>query len=106
MCAVQQEKTDESSLSKSTQSVGRSFRKMLKRVIKKLGNQELRKIDFYTCRYWRATAGYHITHDFEAVMVLLGYPSIRYVLVYAQLSETYFGALVMFVKRLSRVKMQ
>jgi hypothetical protein len=64
---------------------------MLKRIIKKLGDQELRKIDFYTCRYWRATAGYHITHDFGAVMVQLDHTSLRYVLVYAQLSGTCFG---------------
>jgi hypothetical protein len=38
-----------------------------------------------------ATAEYHKTHDFGAVMVLLGYTSPRYVLLYAQLSETYFG---------------
>ena len=76
---------------KSTQSAGRSFRKMRKRAITKLGNQELSKIDFYTCRYWRATAEYHKTHDFGAVMVLLGHTSLRYVLLYAQLSETYFG---------------
>ena len=76
---------------KSIQSAGRSFRKMRKRAITKLGNQELRKIDFYTCRYWRATAEYHKTHDFGAVLVLLGHTSLRYVLLKAQLSETYFG---------------
>jgi hypothetical protein len=64
---------------------------MRKRAIAKLVNQELSKIDFYTSRYWRATAEYHKTRDFGAVMVLLGHTSLRYVLLYAQLSETYFG---------------
>ena len=76
---------------KSADSAGRSYRKMRKRAIKKLGNSELRKIDFYTCRYWRATLEYQRTRDFGAVMLLLGHTSLRYVLLYAQLSETHFG---------------
>ena len=55
----------------------------------KLGNQELRKIDFYTFRYWKATMEYRRLHDFGAVMVLLGHKSLRYVLLYAQLSQNY-----------------
>ena len=37
------------------------------------------------------TAEYHKTHDFGAVIILIGHTSLRYVLLYAQLSETYFG---------------
>jgi integrase len=59
------------------------------RAIQKLGNPELRKIDFYTCRYWRATMEYRRTGDFGAVMVLLGHKSLKYVLLYAQLADGY-----------------
>jgi hypothetical protein len=59
------------------------------RAIRKLGNRELRKIDFYTFRYWRATAEYRKYKDFGSVMVLLGHKSLRYVLLYAQLSKNY-----------------
>jgi len=64
---------------------------MRARAIAKLGNQELRKIDFYTFRYWRATMEYRRLHDFGAVMVLLGHKSLRYVLLYAQLTQNYEG---------------
>ena len=57
--------------------------------VAELGNQELRKIDFCTCRYWKATQEYRRTRDFGAVMVLRGHKSLRYVLLYAQLSEAY-----------------
>lgn len=60
---------------------------MRARATAKLGNQELRKIDFYTFRYWKATMEYRRLHDFGAVMVLLGHKSLRYVLLYAQLSQ-------------------
>jgi len=76
---------------KSPQSAGRSFRKMRRRAIKKLGNPELRKIFFYTCRYWRATYEQHKTQNPAAVMLLLGHTSLKYVLLYAQLSEACFG---------------
>jgi integrase len=74
---------------KSKNFAGKTFRQMRKRAITKLGNPELRKIDFYTCRYWRATMEYRRLHDFGSVMVLLGHKSLRYVLLYAQLSESY-----------------
>jgi hypothetical protein len=57
--------------------------------MRKLGNPELSKISFYTFRYWKATVEYWRTRDFGAVMVLLGHKSLRYVLLYAQLSEVY-----------------
>jgi hypothetical protein len=63
---------------------------MRKRAIKKLGNSELRKIDFYTFRYWRAAEEYYLSHkDVEAVMYLLGHNSLRYVLLYKQLSRVH-----------------
>jgi integrase len=62
---------------------------MRKRAIRKLGNPELRKIDFYTSRYWLATMEYRRYHDFGCVMVLLGHKSLRHVLFYAQLSDAY-----------------
>jgi len=61
---------------------------MRKRAICKLVNPELRKIDFYTYRYWRATEEYDRSHkDYDAVMYLLGHNSLRYVLLYKQLSR-------------------
>ena len=67
----------------------KTFSRMRKRAIHKLGNPELSKIDFYTFRYWRATMEYRRLHDFGAVMILLGHKSLKYVLLYAQLSDTY-----------------
>jgi len=68
---------------------GNVFRRMRSKAIQKLANPELRKIDFYTFRYWQATMTYHRFHDFGKVMVLLGHKSLRYVLLYAQLDEAY-----------------
>ena len=67
----------------------KTFARMRQRAIYKLSNPELRKIDFYTFRYWRATMEYRRLHDFGAVMILLGHKSLRYVLLYAQLSDAY-----------------
>jgi integrase len=74
---------------KSRDIASKTFRAMRKRAIQKLSNPELRKIDFYTFRYWRATTEYRRYHDFGCVMVLLGHKSLRYVLLYAQLSDAY-----------------
>jgi integrase len=82
---------------KSADSASRSFRKMRKRAVKKLGNPELEKIFFYTCRYWRATLEYHKKGDFGAVMQLLGHSSLKYVLLYAQLDKTYFGGSIEYI---------
>jgi integrase len=76
---------------KSLFYIGKTFRRTRKHAIQKFGNPELRKIDFYTNRYWRATMEYRRTGDFGAVMVLLGHKSLKYVLLYAQLAETYGG---------------
>jgi integrase len=74
---------------KSKNYVGKTFRQTRERTIQKLGNQELRKIDFYTFRYWRATAEYRKYKDFGSVIVLLGHKSCRYVLLYPHLSKNY-----------------
>jgi integrase len=74
---------------KNKHACGQSFRRMRKRAVAKLGNPELRKIDFYTFRYWRATMEYRKYKDFESVMILLGHNSLRYVLLYKQISKTY-----------------
>jgi hypothetical protein len=71
-----------------------------------LGNAELRKIDFYTFRYWRATEEYDLSHkDFESVMYLLGHNSLRYVLLYKQLSRARkHGALDKYIVREAHTK--
>lgn len=87
---------------------GQSFRKMRKRAIKKLGNLEFAKIDFYTFRYWRATEEYDLSHkDFEAVMYLLGHNSLRYVLLYKQLSKARrYGATEKYIVKEAKTKKQ
>jgi integrase len=77
---------------KSLYYIGKTFRRTRKKAIQKFGNPELRKIDFYTNRYWQATMTYRRTGDFGAVMVLLGHKSLKYVLLYAQLSQMYGGS--------------
>jgi integrase len=91
---------------KNKHACSQSFRRMRKRAIAKLGNPELRKIDFYTFRYWRATEEYDRSHkDFEAVMYLLGHNSLRYVLLYKQLSRARrSGAAEKYIVREARTK--
>jgi integrase len=73
---------------KNKYCVGKSFRVMRAGAIAKLANPELRKIDFYTFRYWRATEEYDRSHkDYDAVIYLLGHNSLRYVLLYKQLGK-------------------
>ena len=73
---------------KNKHACGQSYRRMRKRAIVKFANPELRKIDFYTSRYYRATEEYDRSHkDYDAVMYLLGHNSLRYVLLYKQLSK-------------------
>ncbi len=73
---------------KNKNCAAKSFRQLRERAIRKFGNPELRKIDFYTFRYWRATEEYDRSHkDFESVMYLLGHTSLKYVLLYKQLSR-------------------
>jgi integrase len=69
----------------------KGFRRMRQRAIAKTGNQELRKIHFYTCRYWRATDERHKKGNPDSVQYLLGHTSLNYVGLYARLSVDYFG---------------
>ncbi len=91
---------------KSKNYAGKCFRELRKRAIRKLGNSELRKIDFYTYRYWRATEEYDRSHkDFEAVMYLLGHNSLKYVLLYKQLSKARkHGAVDKYIVREAKTK--
>lgn len=56
----------------------------------KLGNPELRKIDFYTFRYWRATVEFQEYKTEVAVMILPGYKTTTYLWLYVQLAHIYF----------------
>ena len=69
----------------------KGFRRMRQRAIAKTGNEELRKIHFYTCRYWRATFERHTKGNPDSVQYLLGHRSLAYVGLYAKLSVEYFG---------------
>jgi integrase len=69
----------------------KGFRRMRQRAIAKTGNKELRKIHFYTCRYWRATTERHTKGNPDSVQYLLGHRSLAYVGLYAKLSVEYFG---------------
>ena len=64
---------------------------MRQRAIAKTRNQELRKIHFYTCRYWRATEERHKKGNPDSVQYLLGHRSLSYVGLCARLIVDYFG---------------
>ena len=64
---------------------------MRNRAVKKLNNPELKKISFYSCRYWRATKERHAKGNPDAVQYLLGHSSLAYVQIYAQLAAQCFG---------------
>ena len=76
---------------KEYQYAEKGFRRMRLRAIAKTGNQELRKIHLYTCRYWRATEERHKKGNPDSVQYLLGHKSLNYVGLYARLSVEYFG---------------
>ena len=69
----------------------KGFLKMRKRAIAKTGNKELRKIHFYTCRYWRANSERHTKGNLDSVQYLLCHKSLNYVGLYARLSVEQFG---------------
>jgi integrase/DNA-directed RNA polymerase subunit RPC12/RpoP len=75
----------------TTDNAGTIFRRMRKRAIKKFNNPELKKISFYSCRYWRATKERHAKGNPDAVQYLLGHSSLAYVQIYAQLAAQCFG---------------
>lgn len=64
---------------------------MRQRAIAKTGNQELRKIHLYTCRYWQATDERNKKSNPDSVQYLLCHRSLNYIGLYARLSVEYFG---------------
>ena len=70
----------------TTDASGNIFRRMRKRAIKKFNNPELKKISFYSCRYWRATKERHAAGNTDSVQYLLGHSSLAYVQIYARLA--------------------
>jgi integrase len=76
---------------RTTDNAGGIFRRMRKRAVKKFNNSELKKISFYSCRYWRATKERHATGNPDSVQYLLGHSSLAYVQIYARLATQCFG---------------
>jgi hypothetical protein len=69
----------------------KTFRIMRKQAVIDTGNPSLRKIHFYTFRYWRATLEMAETGREVDVMVMHGHTSCKYIYKYAQLAKIYFG---------------
>jgi hypothetical protein len=65
--------------------LSRSFRKQLKRLANKLGNQRLLKIHFHTKRHSKAITEYLKTKDILYVQKLLGHKNLKSTLYYTQL---------------------
>ena len=76
---------------RTTDNAGCIFRRMRNRAVKKFNNPELKKISFYSCRYWRATKERHAKGNPDAVQYLLGHSSLAYVQIYARLAAQCFG---------------
>ena len=71
---------------------GQSFRRARTRAAKRLGIPELNKITFYSNRHWRAVLERYLKGNSDAVAILLGENSDKYVKVYAPLSERIYGS--------------
>jgi integrase len=67
--------------------IGKSFRRMRKRIVANTGNQRLLKIHFHTLRYWKGTVVYVKTRSLAHVMVQLGHKSWSSAQLYVSLSE-------------------
>ena len=76
---------------KNERAAGKAFRVMRQHAIIKTGIKELRKISFYTFRYWRATVEFQETQKEVPTMILLGHKSTHYLWLYVQLSHIYFS---------------
>ena len=76
---------------RTTDNAGVIYRRMRNRAVKKFNNSELKKITFYSCRYWRATKERHAKGNPDAVQYLLGHSSLAYVQIYARLAAQCFG---------------
>jgi integrase len=75
----------------TTDNAGVVCRRMRSRAVKKFNNPELKKISFYSCRYWRATKERHAKGNPDDVQYLLGHSSLAYVQMYARLAAQCFG---------------
>jgi integrase len=71
---------------------GQSFRRARTRAAIRLGIPELNKITFYSNRHWRAVLERYLKGNSDAVAILLGENSDKYVKVYAPLSERIYGS--------------
>jgi integrase/transposase-like protein len=76
---------------KTTDNAGCIFRRMRNRAVKKFNNPELKRISFYSCRYWRATKERQVKRNPDAVQYILGHSSLAYVQIYARLASQCFG---------------
>ncbi|NLB75804.1 MAG: tyrosine-type recombinase/integrase [Crenarchaeota archaeon] len=75
----------------TTDNAGTVFRRMRRRAVRQFGNPELKKISFYSCRYWGATKERHAKGNPDAVQYLLGHSSLAYIQIYVQLAAQCFG---------------
>jgi integrase len=71
--------------------VGKSFRRMRKRIVKNTANQRLMKIHFHTLRYWKGTMEYKRTLSLLHVMAILGHRNWKNAQLYVDLASITFG---------------
>ncbi len=76
---------------KDTGTAGACFRRARARVAKENGMPEINDITFYSNRHWRAVLERYLKGNSDAVAILLGHNSDKYVKVYAPLSERIYG---------------
>ena len=76
---------------KDTDTAGACFRRARTRVAKENGIPEINEITFYSNRHWRAVLERYLKGNSDAVAILLGHNSDKYVKVYAPLSERIYG---------------
>jgi len=76
---------------KDTGTAGACFRRARERVAKENGMPEINEITFYSNRHWRAVLERYLKGNSDAVAILLGHNSDKYVKVYAPLSERIYG---------------
>ncbi|MDI9576509.1 MAG: tyrosine-type recombinase/integrase [Thermoproteota archaeon] len=76
---------------KDTGTAGACFRRARARVAKENGIPEINEITFYSNRHWRAVLERYLKGNSDAVAILLGHNSDKYVKVYAPLSERIYG---------------
>jgi len=77
---------------KDTGTAGACFRRARTRVAKENGIPEINEITFYSNRHWRAVLERYLKGNSDAVAILLGENSDKYVKVYAPISERLYGS--------------